>query len=82
MDDGFQYRRYHFDHDSAQGHGSAQGCERDSRDRNGKQLFQQTEVSMIPVVVNGENTYHAELYSRLWGSYESFYGLGQHQAGV
>ena len=52
------------------------------RDRNGKQLFQQTEVSMTPVVVNGENTYHAELYSRLWGSYESFYGLGQHQAGV
>lgn len=51
-------------------------------DRNGKQLFQQTEVSMTPVVVNGENTYHAELYSRLWGSYESFYGLGQHQAGV
>ena len=51
-------------------------------DLSGKQLFQQTEVSLVPVVVNGEKTYHAELYSRLWGSYESFYGLGQHQAGV
>lgn len=51
-------------------------------DLNGKQLFQQTELSLTPVVVNGESTYHAELYSRLWGSYESFYGLGQHQAGV
>jgi alpha-D-xyloside xylohydrolase len=48
----------------------------------GKLLFQQTEVSMTPTVVNGEQTYHAELYSKLWGSYESFYGLGQHQAGV
>jgi alpha-D-xyloside xylohydrolase len=51
-------------------------------DLNGKGLFQQTEVSLVPVNVNGEKTYHAELYSRLWGSYESFYGLGQHQAGV
>ena len=51
-------------------------------DLSGKQLFQQTEVSLVPVVVNGEKTYHAELFSRLWGSYESFYGLGQHQAGV
>jgi alpha-D-xyloside xylohydrolase len=51
-------------------------------DAAGKQLFQQTEASLKPVVVNGENTYHAELYSRLWGSYEAFYGLGQHQAGV
>jgi alpha-D-xyloside xylohydrolase len=51
-------------------------------DPNGKKLFQQGEASLTPVVVNGESTYHAELYSRLWGSYESFYGLGQHQAGV
>jgi alpha-D-xyloside xylohydrolase len=51
-------------------------------DSSGKQLFQQTEISLAPVVVNGEKTYHAELYSKLWGSYESFYGLGQHQAGV
>src|SRR5215467_2519557 len=52
------------------------------QDSSGKTLFQQTEASMTPVVVNGEQTYHAELYSKLWGSYESFYGLGQHQAGV
>ncbi|HVH70456.1 MAG TPA: hypothetical protein VNB49_05020, partial [Candidatus Dormibacteraeota bacterium] len=52
------------------------------QDSSGKTLFQQTEVSMTPVVVNGEPTYHAELFSKLWGSYESFYGLGQHQAGV
>jgi alpha-D-xyloside xylohydrolase len=51
-------------------------------DSSGRTLFQQTEVSMTPVVVNGESTYHAELFSKLWGSYESFYGLGQHQAGV
>jgi alpha-D-xyloside xylohydrolase len=33
-------------------------------------------------VVNGEKTYHSESWSNLWGSEESFYGLGQHQAGV
>ena len=48
----------------------------------GKTLFQQAEITMTPVVVNGEKTYHAELFSKLWASYESFYGLGQHQAGV
>src|SRR5438270_328623 len=52
------------------------------QDSSGKTLFQQTEVTMTPVVVNGESTYHVELFSKLWGSYESFYGLGQHQAGV
>ncbi|HTT32787.1 MAG TPA: glycoside hydrolase family 31 protein [Methylomirabilota bacterium] len=52
------------------------------QDSAGKTLFQQTEASLTPVVVNGEQTYHTELYSKLWGSYESFYGLGQHQAGV
>jgi alpha-D-xyloside xylohydrolase len=52
------------------------------QDSNGKTLFEQNEVSMTTAVVNGEQTYHAELYSKLWGSYESFYGLGQHQAGV
>ena len=25
---------------------------------------------------------HSEMFSKLWGSYEGFYGLGQHQAGV
>jgi alpha-D-xyloside xylohydrolase len=51
-------------------------------DAAGKRMFQQTEITMTPVVVNGENTHRAELYSKLWGSQESFYGLGQHQAGV
>jgi alpha-D-xyloside xylohydrolase len=52
------------------------------QDSAGKRLFQQTEVTMTPVVLNGESTNHVELFSKLWGSYESFYGLGQHQAGV
>jgi alpha-D-xyloside xylohydrolase len=51
-------------------------------DLQGTKLFQQTEASLTPTVVNGERTYHSELYSKLWGSYEAFYGLGQHQAGV
>jgi alpha-D-xyloside xylohydrolase len=51
-------------------------------DLSRKKLFQQTEATLTSVVVNGEKTYHSELYSRLWGSYESFYGLGQHQSGV
>src|SRR5215467_4523264 len=52
------------------------------QDAAGKTLFQQTELTMSPVVVNGEQTYHLELFSKLWGSNESFYGLGQHQAGA
>lgn len=52
------------------------------QDGTGKTLFQQTEVTMTPVTVNGEQTHHVEFFSKLWGSYESFYGLGQHQAGV
>src|SRR5260370_36011478 len=52
------------------------------RDSADKALFVQNEVSMTPTTVTGEQTYHAELYSKLWGSYESFYGLGQHHATV
>ena len=52
------------------------------QDSSGKALFQQTEVTMTPATVNGEQTHHVELFSKLWGSYESFYGLGQHQAAV
>ena len=37
---------------------------------------------MTPTEVNGEKTYHAEMFSNLWDSTEAFYGLGQHQAGV
>ena len=51
-------------------------------DSSGKKLFEDYGRRLTPVVVNGENTYHAEMFSSLWGSYEAFYGLGQHQAGV
>ena len=51
-------------------------------DLGGKQLFEESQRRMVPAVINGENTYRAEIFERLWGSMESFYGLGQHQAGV
>src|SRR5205085_7645186 len=50
-------------------------------DRAGKKLFQDNQRTLTPVEVNGEKTYRAEMFSNLWGSYEAFYGLGQHQAG-
>ena len=51
-------------------------------DTEGNKLFEDYGRSLAPVVVNGEHTHHAEMFSNLWGSYEMFYGLGQHQAGV
>ena len=51
-------------------------------DSSGGKLFEDQTRSLIPVEVNGEKTYHAEMFSSLWGSGEAFYGLGQHQAGV
>ena len=51
-------------------------------DLDGRRLFQESGRTMTPVEVNGEKTYHAEMWSNLWGSSEAFYGLGQHQAGV
>jgi alpha-D-xyloside xylohydrolase len=51
-------------------------------DSFGKKLFTDNGRTLTPVTVNGEKTYHAEMFSSLWGSYEAFYGLGQHQAGV
>jgi alpha-D-xyloside xylohydrolase len=51
-------------------------------DASGKKLFQDYSRTMTPVEVNGEKTFHAEMFSNLWGSEEAFYGLGQHQAGV
>ncbi|HEY1265478.1 MAG TPA: glycoside hydrolase family 31 protein [Terriglobales bacterium] len=51
-------------------------------DSSGKQIFEESQRRMVPVTVNGESTYHAEIFEKLWGSYEAFYGLGQHQAGV
>lgn len=38
--------------------------------------------SLTPVIVNGEQTFHAETFFDVYGSHEGFYGLGQHQAGV
>ena len=38
--------------------------------------------SLRPVDVNGENTFHAEVFFAIYGSHEGLYGLGQHQAGV
>jgi alpha-D-xyloside xylohydrolase len=49
---------------------------------SGKKLFTDNSRTLTPVTVNGEETYRAETFSSLWGSYEAFYGLGQHQAGV
>jgi alpha-D-xyloside xylohydrolase len=51
-------------------------------DATGRKLFQDYDRSLTPVEVNGEKTYHSELFSNLWDSTEAFYGLGQHQAGV
>ncbi|MFB3924172.1 MAG: glycoside hydrolase family 31 protein [Terriglobia bacterium] len=51
-------------------------------DLAGNRLFQDSGRTMTPAEVNGEKTYRAEMFSNLWGSGESFYGLGQHQAGV
>ena len=51
-------------------------------DSSGKKLFADHGRTMTPVEVNGEKTYRAEMFSNLWGSSESFYGLGGHQAGV
>ena len=51
-------------------------------DATGTKLFQDNQRTLTPVEVNGEKTYHAEMFSNIWGSYEALYGLGQHQAGV
>jgi alpha-D-xyloside xylohydrolase len=51
-------------------------------DAAGKKLFQDYDRTLTPVEVNGEKTYHSEMFSNLWDSTEAFYGLGQHQAGV
>ncbi|MGB7547959.1 MAG: TIM-barrel domain-containing protein, partial [Terracidiphilus sp.] len=48
----------------------------------GKLLTTDSYRSLRPVEVNGEKTFHAEVYFAIYGSHEGFYGLGQHQAGV
>jgi alpha-D-xyloside xylohydrolase len=52
------------------------------QDAEGHKLFGDHTRTLTPVVVNGEKTYHSEMFSDLWDSTEAFYGLGQHQAGV
>jgi alpha-D-xyloside xylohydrolase len=49
---------------------------------DGKQLMQEAGRKLIPVKVNGEDTYRAESFVNIYGSREALYGLGQHQAGV
>jgi len=51
-------------------------------DHAGRKLFEDHQRTLTPVEVNGEKTYRGEMFSNLWGSYEAFYGLGQHQGGV
>src|SRR5579871_3794087 len=51
-------------------------------DSGGAKLFEDDARSLTPVEVNGEKTFHAEMFSNLWDSTEGFFGLGQHQAGV
>jgi len=49
---------------------------------DGKQLTTDGYRSLIPAEVNGERTFHAEVFFPIYGSHEGLYGLGQHQAGV
>ncbi len=52
------------------------------RELDGKPLVQEASRWLTPVLVNGEDTYHAESFVNIYGSHEGFYGLGQHQSGV
>ena len=49
---------------------------------DGLDLMTEANRMMKPIQVNGERTYHAESFIRMYGSPEGIYGLGQHQAGV
>ena len=49
---------------------------------DGKPLTTEAYRSLRPVEVNGEKTFHAEVFFPIYGSHEGLYGLGQHQAGV
>src|SRR5450432_196526 len=51
-------------------------------DAAGHKLTQETSHTLTPVEVNGEKTFHSERFVNMWDTQESFYGLGQHQAGV
>ena len=49
---------------------------------DGKPLTTEGYRTLRPVEVNGEKTFHAEVFFPIYGSHEGLYGLGQHQAGV
>ncbi len=49
---------------------------------DGKSLVQEASRKLMPVKVNGEDTYRAESFLNIYGSREGLYGLGQQQAGV
>jgi len=51
-------------------------------DLEGHKLIQEGTRKLMPVRVNGEDTYHAESFFNIYGTREGLYGLGQHQAGV
>jgi alpha-D-xyloside xylohydrolase len=51
-------------------------------DASGRKLAQENARTLTPVEVNGEKTLHSERFVNMWDTQESFYGLGQHQAGV
>jgi alpha-D-xyloside xylohydrolase len=51
-------------------------------DAAGHKLAQESTHTLTPVEVNGEKTFHSERFVNMWDTQESFYGLGQHQAGV
>jgi len=52
------------------------------QDLAGKALVQEASRKLMPVKVNGEDTYRSESFLNIYGSREGLYGLGQHQAGV
>jgi alpha-D-xyloside xylohydrolase len=52
------------------------------RELDGKQLAKDANRWLMPVNVNGEDTYRAEVFLNIYGSHEGLYGLGQHQSGV
>ena len=61
---------------------SATGPESSGPGADGKLLTTDGYRSLKPVEVNGEKTFHAEVFFPIYGSHEGLYGLGQHQAGV
>jgi alpha-D-xyloside xylohydrolase len=51
-------------------------------EHSGHLLTHEDTRTLTPTEVNGEKTNRSERFVKMWDSQESFYGLGQHQAGV